>query len=389
MSEDLLAKLLERVKSDPPKAGSHEGGPSSDSVAREAPVPRNVQGAAKRTKRYNAARRQKSAPEGAVDSAASPAGTDSAKPAGDSPAEPAGDGPAKPAGDDPAEPVDEKTTAGNIDWLEPEADGLDEDTRPVIRDRHAISKGAKRHAAACDADGTDIDGTNGVAATNGGSPAGETDDAPAVSRSGGEATANTAAAADGSDDAVAGGIDDAAANASRDLPAPPLLARTAAWLRSHEEAPLMLLLREGIFAGFVFIVVIMLVLGLLGVPVALTAAVAGYFGGRRAGDPVRAAIAALLPFLLLVALFSMVQQGWLPGVFEDDVLTPQDLTEELQMALGHDSNTSGVWGPLTELPDSDSTVFVMVALFAVLGGLSEGMLRRMVERVVREQQGQG
>ena len=332
MSEDLLAKLLKRVKSDPPEAGPDEGGPSSESMVREAPVPRNVADAATRTGRRDSVRQQESAPEEAA----------------------AGDDSAEPAGDGPVEPADEPPVAGNIDWLEPEADGLGGEAGPVVRDRQAAPEGAaERPTVARDADGTD--------------------DTPPLPRSAGDTTATTAASTD----------------ASRDLPPPPLLARTAKWFRSHEDAPLVLLLSEGIFAGFLFIVVIMLVLGLLGVPPALTAAVAGYFGGRRAGDPVRAAIAALLPFLLLVALFSMAHQGWLPGLFDDDVLTPQGFAEELQAKLGHDPDTPGVWGPLAELPDSDSTVFLMVAAFAVLGGLLEGMLRRLVKRMVREQQERG
>ena len=57
------------------------------------------------------------------------------------------------------------------------------------------------------------------------------------------------------------------------------------------------LLNQGIFAGFVYIIGIMVILGILMVPGSITAAIGGFFGGRKSGDPARALTAAMLPFL--------------------------------------------------------------------------------------------
>ena len=62
------------------------------------------------------------------------------------------------------------------------------------------------------------------------------------------------------------------------------------------------LLNEGIFAGVIYIFVIMIVLGILTLPGSLTAAVGGFFGGKKAGDPARALTAAMLPFLIIAGL---------------------------------------------------------------------------------------
>jgi len=77
----------------------------------------------------------------------------------------------------------------------------------------------------------------------------------------------------------------------------------------HEEPPesflpdLAILFKEGIFAGFIYIFVIMIVLGILTIPGSITAAVGGFFGGRKAGDPARALTAAMLPFLIIAGLY--------------------------------------------------------------------------------------
>ena len=44
-------------------------------------------------------------------------------------------------------------------------------------------------------------------------------------------------------------------------------------------------LNQGIFAGFIYILTIMIVLGVLMIPGSITAAIGGYFGGRKSGDP--------------------------------------------------------------------------------------------------------
>ena len=61
-------------------------------------------------------------------------------------------------------------------------------------------------------------------------------------------------------------------------------------------------LNQGIFAGFIYILAIMIVLGILMIPGSITAAIGGYFGGRKSGDPARALTAAMLPFLIIASI---------------------------------------------------------------------------------------
>ena len=72
------------------------------------------------------------------------------------------------------------------------------------------------------------------------------------------------------------------------------------------------LLNEGVFAGFLYIFVIMVVLGILTIPGSITAAIGGFFGGKKAGDPARALTAAMLPFLIIAAFYFLVSFGALP-----------------------------------------------------------------------------
>ena len=47
------------------------------------------------------------------------------------------------------------------------------------------------------------------------------------------------------------------------------------------------LLKDGVFAGFLYIFGIMIILGILSIPGSITAAIGGFFGGKKAGDPGR------------------------------------------------------------------------------------------------------
>ena len=84
------------------------------------------------------------------------------------------------------------------------------------------------------------------------------------------------------------------------------------------------LLNEGIFAGVIYIFVIMIVLGILTLPGSLTAAVGGFFGGKKAGNPARALTAAMLPFLIIAGLYFLASTGALPPGSG-----PNDVAEEI------------------------------------------------------------
>ena len=123
------------------------------------------------------------------------------------------------------------------------------------------------------------------------------------------------------------------------------------------------LLNEGIFAGVIYIFVIMIVLGILTLPGSLTAAVGGFFGGKKAGDPARALTAAMLPFLIIAGLYFMASTGALPPGSG-----PNDVAEEIGNIIGYNPNEDTL-GPISKIPDSNSSVFLSLVTFAFIGGL--------------------
>jgi len=123
------------------------------------------------------------------------------------------------------------------------------------------------------------------------------------------------------------------------------------------------LLNEGVFAGFLYIFVIMIVLGILTIPGSITAAIGGFFGGKKAGDPARALTAAMLPFLIIAAFYFLVSFGALPPGSG-----PNDVASEISEILNQNPDENLI-GPISKMPDSNSSVFVSVVTFAFIGGL--------------------
>ena len=124
------------------------------------------------------------------------------------------------------------------------------------------------------------------------------------------------------------------------------------------------LLKDGVFAGFLYIFGIMIILGILSIPGSITAAIGGFFGGKKAGDPGRALTAAMLPFLVIAAIYFLASSGALPpGSGPNDVAT--EIGELINHSPGNDS-----LGPISKMPDSKSSVFISVVTFAFIGGLA-------------------
>ena len=124
------------------------------------------------------------------------------------------------------------------------------------------------------------------------------------------------------------------------------------------------LLKEGVFAGFLYIFGIMIILGILSIPGSITAAIGGFFGGKKAGDPGRALTAAMLPFLVIAAIYFLASSGALPpGSGPNDVAT--EIGELIEHSPADDS-----LGPISKMPDSTSSVFISVVTFAFIGGLA-------------------
>ena len=125
------------------------------------------------------------------------------------------------------------------------------------------------------------------------------------------------------------------------------------------------LLNQGIFAGFIYILTIMIVLGILMIPGSITAAIGGYFGGRKSGDPARALTAAMLPFLIIASISVMASIGALPPGSG-----PNDLSETIGDYLGYNPD-GNLLGPISKMPDSNSSVFLSLVAFGFIGGLVE------------------
>ena len=131
----------------------------------------------------------------------------------------------------------------------------------------------------------------------------------------------------------------------------------------QDEQNVLQLMNEGIFAGFIYIFVIMIVLGILTLPGSITAAVGGFFGGKKAGDPARAMTAAMLPFLIIATLYFLAANGALPPGSG-----PNDVATEINDYMNNDIDDSAL-GPISKMPDSNSSVFISVVTFAFIGGL--------------------
>lgn len=125
------------------------------------------------------------------------------------------------------------------------------------------------------------------------------------------------------------------------------------------------LLNQGVFAGFIYILSIMIVLGILMIPGSITAAIGGYFGGRKSGDPARALTAAMLPFLVIASVSMMGTMGALPPGSG-----PNDLSESIAEKIGY-SPDDNILGPISKMPDSKSSVFLSLVAFGFIGGLVE------------------
>ena len=103
--------------------------------------------------------------------------------------------------------------------------------------------------------------------------------------------------------------------------------------------------------------------GTRGGGVAYGAHIGGFFGGKKAGDPARALTAAMLPFLIIAGLYFLATTGALPPGSG-----PNDVAEEVGNLIGHNPD-EGSLGPISEMPDSNSSVFISVVTFAFIGGL--------------------
>ena len=123
------------------------------------------------------------------------------------------------------------------------------------------------------------------------------------------------------------------------------------------------LLNEGIFASVIYIFAIMIVLGILTLPGTLTAAVGGFFGGKKAGNPARALTAAMLPFLIIAGLYFLASSGALPPGSG-----PNDVADEIGNLVGYNPSEDTL-GPISKIPDSNSSVFLSLVTFAFIGGL--------------------
>jgi len=89
-----------------------------------------------------------------------------------------------------------------------------------------------------------------------------------------------------------------------------------------------------------------------------------FFGGKKAGDPGRALTAAMLPFLVIAAIYFLASSGALPPGSG-----PNDVAAEIGELINHSPGDDSL-GPISKMPDSTSSVFISVVTFAFIGGLA-------------------
>ena len=89
----------------------------------------------------------------------------------------------------------------------------------------------------------------------------------------------------------------------------------------------------------------------------------GFFGGKKAGDPARALTAAMLPFLIIAGLYFLASSGALPPGSG-----PNDVADEIGNLVGYNPSEDTL-GPISKIPDSNSSVFLSLLTFAFIGGL--------------------
>ncbi len=72
----------------------------------------------------------------------------------------------------------------------------------------------------------------------------------------------------------------------------------------------------------------------------------------------------MLPFLVIAVLYFLASFGALPPGSG-----PNDVASEISEILNH-SPDKNLIGPISKMPDSNSSVFVSVVTFAFIGGLA-------------------
>ena len=71
----------------------------------------------------------------------------------------------------------------------------------------------------------------------------------------------------------------------------------------------------------------------------------------------------MLPFLIIAGLYFLASTGALPPGSG-----PNDVAEDVCDLIGHNPS-EGNLGPISKMPDSNSSVFISVVTFAFIGGL--------------------
>jgi hypothetical protein len=119
--------------------------------------------------------------------------------------------------------------------------------------------------------------------------------------------------------------------------------------------------------------------------------IGGFIGGRRAGSPFRAIVAALLPVIVLFGLSSALQAGFIPIRFQNATLLTytlvKDALERLPIAAPYVSfATTYVGSFINELKTAASFKvgnYLITLAFAYVGGILSSQSRRELEYVSR------
>lgn len=139
--------------------------------------------------------------------------------------------------------------------------------------------------------------------------------------------------------------------------------------------------RYGIIRGMTWTVILSMLLFWLPI---VGPATAGYVGGRKAGGPLRAVIAVMIPAMVMFVIFmavsesvDMVPAGTVSGV-DLNLDGMADLPAQAVPLLGGLEQSMGAW--VASPPD---VLFIMVA-FAIVGGALSTLRRREEETVIEK-----
>ena len=141
----------------------------------------------------------------------------------------------------------------------------------------------------------------------------------------------------------------------------------------NPESALFKILKQGVFSGFLHLFIIVFFLGtissyLFTIPAWFCGMVAGFFAGKKSGDTIRAAVAAILLFSIAYFFFTLFKFGLFPPVSDNPIDSTHTFSISVfEWLLGGTYNFGGISG----LVNPSSHLFISSVCFSVFGSYIE------------------